>query len=64
MKKPEANKPVQNSNQTDDIEQLKAQMLDMQMEIDILRETINVLKKDPLIQNNLMYLTKEHLTKS
>ena len=47
MKKPEANKPVQNSNQTDDIEQLKAQMLDMQMEIDILRETINVLKKDP-----------------
>jgi len=31
----------------DDIESLKAQMLDMQMEIDILKETINVLKKDP-----------------
>lgn len=30
----------------EDINQLKAQMLDMQMEIDILKETINVLKKD------------------
>jgi len=32
---------------TDDIEALKAQMYEMQMEIDILKETINVLKKDP-----------------
>ena len=31
----------------DDIEALKAQMMEMQMEIDILKETINVLKKDP-----------------
>lgn len=31
----------------EDVEALKAQMLDMQMEIDILKETINVLKKDP-----------------
>ena len=31
----------------DDIDALKAQMIDMQMEIDILKETINVLKKDP-----------------
>ena len=31
----------------EDINELKAQMLDMQMEIDILKETINVLKKDP-----------------
>ena len=30
-----------------DIEALKAQMMDMQMEIDILRETLNVIKKDP-----------------
>ena len=31
----------------EDINQLKAQMLGMQMEIDILKETINVLKKTP-----------------
>ena len=31
----------------EDIETLREQMLDMQMEIDILKETINVLKKDP-----------------
>ena len=31
----------------EDLEAIKAQMLDMQMEIDILKETINVLKKDP-----------------
>ena len=31
----------------EDINALKAQMIDMQMEIDILKETINVLKKDP-----------------
>lgn len=31
----------------DELEALKAQMRDMQMEIDILKETINVLKKDP-----------------
>ncbi len=30
-----------------EIEQLHAQMQDMQMKIDILKETINVLKKDP-----------------
>jgi transposase InsO family protein/transposase-like protein len=32
---------------TSEIEQLQAQMFNMQMEIDILKETINVLKKDP-----------------
>ena len=30
-----------------DIEELRSQMKDMQMEIDILKETISVLKKDP-----------------
>ena len=30
-----------------EVAELKAQMLEMQMEIDILKETINVLKKDP-----------------
>ena len=30
-----------------DLAQLQAQIRDMQMEIDILKETINVLKKDP-----------------
>lgn len=44
-----------NTNSKDDIDALKAQMLDMQMEIDILKETINVLKKDPGI--NLETLT-------
>ena len=32
---------------SDEINQLKAQMQDMQLEIDILKETINVLKKRP-----------------
>jgi transposase-like protein len=32
---------------TPELEQLQAQMRDMQLEIDILKETINVLKKDP-----------------
>ena len=32
---------------TEEIETLRSQMQDMQMEIDILKETINVLKKDP-----------------
>lgn len=34
-------------NSAEDLAAIKAQMLDMQMEIDILKETINVLKKDP-----------------
>ena len=34
-------------NSDKDIEMLKAKMLDMQLEIDILKETIDVLKKDP-----------------
>ena len=36
-----------NISSAGDLEAIKAQMLDMQMEIDILKETINVLKKDP-----------------
>ena len=32
---------------TEDIAELKAQMQEMQMQIDILKETINVLKKTP-----------------
>lgn len=38
----------------EDINQLKVQMLDMQMEIDILKETINVLKKDPGIDQTAL----------
>lgn len=30
-----------------EVEQLKSQMQDMQLEIDILKETLNVLKKTP-----------------
>lgn len=32
---------------TEDIAELKAQVQEMQMQIDILKETINVLKKEP-----------------
>ena len=38
----------------EDINQLKAQMIDMQMEIDIFKETINVLKKDPSINQTVL----------
>lgn len=37
-----------------EVAELKAQMLDMQMEIDILKETINVLKKDPGIDQTAL----------
>lgn len=49
MKKTTANVEVNPSDieSAEDINTLKAQMLDMQMEIDILKETINVLKKTP-----------------
>ena len=46
MKKPKKAVPS-DLQSTESIEDLKEKMLDMQMEIDILKETINVLKKDP-----------------
>lgn len=46
MKKPDT-KNTPDILPVEDVETLKAQMLNMQMEIDILKETINVLKKDP-----------------
>ena len=56
MKKTTANVEVNPSDieSTEDISTLKAQMLDMQMEIDILKETINVLKKDPGIDQTAL----------
>ena len=39
-------------NSSEEIKQLKSQMEDMQLEIDILKETINVLKKDPDIDQS------------
>ena len=39
---------------SDEINQLKAQMQDMQLEIDILKEAINVLKKDPDIDQSAL----------
>ena len=39
---------------SDEINQLKSQMQDMQLEIDILKETINVLKKDPDIDQSAL----------
>ena len=39
---------------SDEINQLKAQTQDMQLEIDILKETINVLKKDPDIDQSAL----------
>lgn len=56
MKKTIANIDVNPTDITsvEDINQLKAQMFDMQMEIDILKETINVLKKDPGIDQTAL----------
>lgn len=56
MKKTTANINVDpsNINSIEDINELKAQMIDMQMEIDILKETINVLKKDPGIDQTAL----------
>ena len=56
MKKTTANINVNPNDITsaEDINELKAQMLDMQMEIDILKETINVLKKDPDIDQSAL----------
>ena len=56
MKKTTANIDVNPTDITsaEDINQLKAQMLGMQMEIDILKETINVLKKDPGIDQTAL----------
>ena len=45
-KKPDT-KPSAAKESPDDLEAIKARMLDMQMEIDILKEIINVLKKAP-----------------
>lgn len=47
MKKTKKKQPTTAVNEIDNIEELKAQMLELQLENDILRETINVLKKDP-----------------
>ena len=47
MKKTKKKQPATAVNEIDNIEELKAQMLELQLENDILRETINVLKKDP-----------------
>ncbi len=46
MKK-STNSTLSGKTSAEDLAALKAQMLDMQMEIDILKETINVLKKRP-----------------
>ena len=49
MKKSVPNIPIdpKDIQSAEDIDALKARMIDMQMEIDILKETINVLKKTP-----------------
>lgn len=39
---------------SEEIKQLKSQMQDMQLEIDLLKETINVLKKDPDIDQSAL----------
>lgn len=56
MKKAATNVEVNPSDieSAEDINALKAQMFDMQMEIDILKETINVLKKDPGIDQTTL----------
>jgi len=47
MKKTKKKQPATAVNEIDNIKELKAKMLELQLENDILRETINVLKKDP-----------------
>lgn len=47
MKKSDKHAVTPNAANAENIDDLKAQMLEMQMEIDILKETINVLKKTP-----------------
>ena len=47
MKKSDKHIVTPNAANAENIDDLKAQMLEMQMEIDILKETINVLKKTP-----------------
>ena len=47
MKKSDKHTVTPNAANAENIDDLKAQMLEMQMEIDILKETINVLKKRP-----------------
>ena len=47
MKKSDKHTVTPNAANAENIDDLKAQMLEMQMEIDILKETINVLKKTP-----------------
>lgn len=54
MSKPNPSVNPSDITSAEDIETLKAQMLDMQMEIDILKETINVLKKDPGIDQTAL----------
>ncbi len=46
---------INNDTFSDDIKQLKAQLQDMPMEIDILKKTINVLKKDLDIDQSALY---------
>ena len=47
MKKSNKHIVTPNAANAENIDDLKTQMLEMQMEIDILKETINVLKKTP-----------------
>lgn len=49
-----------NDSSSEEIQTLKQQISDMQLEIDVLKETINVLKKDPGI--NLAELTNREKT--
>ncbi len=53
MKK-STNSTLSGKTSAEDLAALKAQMLDMQMEIDILKETINVLKKDPVVDQTAL----------
>lgn len=51
----EGTKPTESSaSSSHEVAELKNQMLEMQMEIDILKETINVLKKDPGIDQTAL----------
>ena len=61
MKKMTANLNINPNDITsaEDINEFKAQMLDMQMEIDILKETINVFKKRPRHRSDSSHESRE-----
>jgi hypothetical protein len=60
---PRGKLPESEPASTEEMEKLKSQMQDMQLEIDILKETLEVLKKDPGVDKTTLryYHTFNHI---